>query len=132
MGNSDSSDDGHVKSKLIKLNRGNWSIWRSQIHTIICTKGYEDLMDSKWTNANKETKEYCKMCAWGVNKLYNTVDEDLHPIIIENKNNLFDALNALSKACGENSVVMLCNKVYHLINLTYEPGTSLAQHLSTF
>jgi hypothetical protein len=132
MGNSDSSDDGHSATKLVKLNRGNWSIWKSRFRTIIYAKGYEDLMDAKWTNANKETKEFRKMCAWGINKLYTTVEEDLHPIIISNEDNLFDALNALSSACGEKSVVMICDKLYHLINLTYEPGTSLAQHISSF
>ena len=89
-------------------------------------------MDIEWTESNKNTKEFCKMCAWGIKKLYSTVEEDLHPVIIANKKNMFKALNVLSTACGESSVVMICNKLYHLINLSYEPGTSLAQHISTF
>jgi hypothetical protein len=89
-------------------------------------------MSNTWTQANYKTKEYRKMCAWATNKLYATVDEDLHPIIIKNEGNLVNALNALGVACGEKSVIMVCDKLFHLINLTYEPGTSLAQHISNF
>jgi hypothetical protein len=89
-------------------------------------------MNGVWTEANKETKEYRQMCAWTVNKLYAAVEEDLHPIIIANEKNVFNALNALGTACGESSVAVLCNILFHLVNLTYVPGTSLAQQISTF
>jgi hypothetical protein len=72
------------------------------------------------------------MCAWTVNKLYATVEEDLHPIIIANEKNVFEALNALETACGKRSVVVMCDKLFHLVNLTYVPGTSLSQHISAF
>ena len=129
---SDSSDDDRVKTKLIKLNRSNWSIWKSRLSTIIIGKGYEDLMNGEWTEKNSDTKEYRQMCAWTVNKLYATVEEDLHPIIIANEKNVFNALTALGAACGESSVVVMCDKLFHLVNLTYTPGTSLSQHISAF
>ena len=114
---SDSSDDDRVKTKMVKLNRSNWSIWKSRLSTIIIGKGYEDLMNGEWTEKNGDTKEYRQMCAWTVNKLYATVEEDLHPIIIANEKNVFNALTALGAACGESSVVVMCDKLFHLVNL---------------
>ncbi|KNZ47303.1 uncharacterized protein VP01_6520g1, partial [Puccinia sorghi] len=110
----DSSDDDH------------------SICTIIHAKGYEDIMDGVWTKTNKNTKNYQKMYAWGIMKLYATVEDDLHPVIISKENKFFDSLNALSVACGEKSIITLFNKLFQLINLIYNPGSSLAQHISIF
>lgn len=38
----------------------------------------------------------------------------------------------LANACGEKSIIRLCNKLFSLLNCSYVPGASLAEHLISF
>ncbi|KNZ61240.1 uncharacterized protein VP01_14300g1, partial [Puccinia sorghi] len=52
--------------------------------------GYENLMDLEWVKANKKTPEYRKMLAWTMNKLYESVKEELHPVIMSSEQEIYD------------------------------------------
>ncbi|KNZ54340.1 hypothetical protein VP01_2972g2 [Puccinia sorghi] len=134
MGNSDSSDDGRTtKSRFEKLSRHNWATWKARFMNVIVAKGYEDLMDLGWVATNKKTAEYRKMSAWAMNKLYESVKEELHPVIMGSEQDIYTAMESLANACGEKSVIRLCDKLFSLINcvsLHQDEGmTSLVQTL---
>ncbi|PLW32187.1 hypothetical protein PCASD_21681 [Puccinia coronata f. sp. avenae] len=131
---SGSSDDdrGRVRSTFEKLNRHNWATWRNRFQDIVTTKGYERLMNPEWVKVNKDTAEYRQMSAWTMTKLYGAVKEELHPVLTAYHGDIYGAFTALSTACGEKSVIRLCDKLFTLINSTYNPGSSLADHVTTF
>ena len=128
---SDSSDDGRSQSRFEKLTRHNWAPWRTCFKNIVTAKGYKNLMNVTWFTANKNTPKSRKMLAWAMNKLYAAVSRDLHPIIASNTD-IYAAFKALSTACGEKSVLTLWNKLFNLINLSYNPKTLMAAHLFEF
>lgn len=134
MGNhSDSSEDEKsYRSKFEKLNRHNWATWKPRFENIITAKGYEDLMKQDWVAANKKKPEYRQMTAWAMNKLYATVRSEFHPILASHEYDLYGAFEALAGACGEKSIIRLCDKLYTMINTTYQPGSSLGEHLTMF
>jgi hypothetical protein len=72
------------------------------------------------------------MNAWAMNKLYELVKSEFHPILADHKNNIHGAFKALATACGEKLILLLCDKLFNLINLSYNPNTSIAQHLVEF
>ncbi|KNZ48380.1 hypothetical protein VP01_5709g1, partial [Puccinia sorghi] len=133
MGNSDSSDNGRItKSRFEKLSRHNWAVWKARFMNVIVAKGYKNLMDLEWVKANKKTPEYRKMSAWTMNKLYKLVKEELHPVIMSSEQDIYNAMENLANACGEKSIIRLCNKLFSLLNCSYVPGASLAEHLISF
>ncbi|PLW30746.1 hypothetical protein PCANC_27795, partial [Puccinia coronata f. sp. avenae] len=134
MGNSsDSSDDGRsTRSKLEKLSQHNWSTWKPRFKNIITAKGYKKLMNKEWVDANKGTAKFRQMSAWAMNKLYTVAKSEFHPILATHVGNIYGAFKSLSTACGETSVLTLCDKLFNLINMSYNPETSMAQHLSEF
>jgi hypothetical protein len=67
-----------------------------------------------------------------MNKLYGAVKEELHPVISAHNGDIYGAMEALASACGEKSVLRLCDKLFSLINFVYTPGSSLAKHVMTF
>jgi hypothetical protein len=135
MGKSSySSDDeqGLSRSTFEKLNRHNWATWKNCFKDIVTAKGYELLMDQEWVKINNKTDEYRQMSAWAMTKLYGAVKEELHPVLTAHHGDIYGAFAALSTACGEKSVIRLCDKLFMLINTTYTPGSSLANHVTTF
>ncbi|MBW0531052.1 hypothetical protein O181_070767 [Austropuccinia psidii MF-1] len=63
--------------------------------------------------------------------LLSTVSEELQPVLLQ-KEYFLESLKALSKACGQNSMVTLCQQLFELVNLTYDPNTSLVNHAYKF
>ncbi|MBW0473798.1 hypothetical protein O181_013513 [Austropuccinia psidii MF-1] len=63
--------------------------------------------------------------------LLSTISEELQPVLLQ-KEYFLQSLEALSKACGQNSMVTLCQQLFELVNLTYDPNTSLANHTYKF
>ncbi|KAH9468237.1 hypothetical protein Pst134EA_033418 [Puccinia striiformis f. sp. tritici] len=72
------------------------------------------------------------MSAWAMGKLRATVKSELHPVFTGYSKDLFRAMDALATACGEKSVILLCDKLFTLINSSYVPGSSLAEHATLF
>ena len=89
-------------------------------------------MNKEWVDANKETAKFRQMSAWAMNKLYTVVKSEFHPILANHVGDIYGAFKSLSTACGETSVLTLCDKLFNLINMSYNPETSMAQHLSEF
>jgi hypothetical protein len=58
-------------------------------------------MNPEWVKQNKTTPEYWKMSAWAMNKLYESLKSDLHPIVANHKGNIYGAFHAFATACGE-------------------------------
>jgi hypothetical protein len=81
---------------------------------------------------NKDTPGYRQMSAWAMTKLYGSVKEELHPVLTAYHGNIYGAFTALLTACGKKSVIRLCDKLFTLINSVYAPGSSLADHVTTF
>ncbi|KNZ45841.1 uncharacterized protein VP01_7754g1, partial [Puccinia sorghi] len=81
--------------------------------------GYENLMDLEWVKANNKTPEYRKMSAWTM-------------IIMSSEQDIYNAMENLANACGEKSIIRLCDKLFSLLNCSYVPGASLAEHLISF
>ncbi|OAV95240.1 hypothetical protein PTTG_10193 [Puccinia triticina 1-1 BBBD Race 1] len=132
MGNSsDSSNNDKTSCAMLKrLDRHNWSTWKKRFENVITAKGYEEIMNNDWIKVNNKTPEYRKMLAWCMNKLFSAVKEELHPVLLANNSNIYAAMDALANACGEKSILTLCNKLFTMINCTYFPGLSLSQHLN--
>ncbi|MBW0483797.1 hypothetical protein O181_023512 [Austropuccinia psidii MF-1] len=63
--------------------------------------------------------------------LLSTVSEELQPVLLQ-KEYFLESLKALSEACGQNCMVTLCQRLFDLVNLTYDPNTSLANHAYKF
>jgi hypothetical protein len=127
MGKSaDSSDNdrGRVRSTFEKLNCHNWATWRNCFQDVGTAKGYKCLMKLEWVKDNKETTKYRQMSAWAMTKLYGAVKEELHLVLTAYHGNIYGDFSALAAACGEKSVIWLCNKLFTLINSAYTPGSS--------
>ncbi|MBW0570991.1 hypothetical protein O181_110706 [Austropuccinia psidii MF-1] len=63
--------------------------------------------------------------------LLSTVSDKLQPVLLQ-KDYFLKSLEALAKACGQNSIITLCQKLFDLVNLTYDPNTSLENHAYKF
>ncbi|MBW0504134.1 hypothetical protein O181_043849 [Austropuccinia psidii MF-1] len=59
--------------------------------------------------------------------LLSTVSEELQPVLLQ-KEYFLESLKALSAACGQTSMVTLCQRLFDLLNLTYDPNNSLENH----
>ncbi|MBW0592025.1 hypothetical protein O181_131740 [Austropuccinia psidii MF-1] len=85
-------------------------------------------------NRKKPTKsstELVKANAFSISTLLSTVSEELQPVLPQ-KGYFHESLEALAKACGQSSIITLCQKLFDLVNLTYDPNTSLASHSYKF
>ncbi|MBW0530361.1 hypothetical protein O181_070076 [Austropuccinia psidii MF-1] len=125
--------EGEVLSKqsIVKLNRQNWIWWQQQLKYAFLHKGYNNLFNSKWTKTNKSTPEFIKANAFGMSTLLSTVSEELQQVLLQ-KEYFLKSLKAFSKACGKNSMITLCQQLFELVNLTYNPNTSLANQAYKF
>jgi hypothetical protein len=99
---------------------------------IVTAKGYKTLMNLEWVVQNIKTPEFQKTTAWAMNKLYELVKSKFHPILADHTNNIYRSIQVLATACGKKLILLLCNKLFNLINLSYNPDTSIAQHLVEF
>ncbi|MBW0466801.1 hypothetical protein O181_006516 [Austropuccinia psidii MF-1] len=77
--------------------------------------------------SNRSSPEFIKGNAFGMSTLSSTLSEELQPVLLQ-KYYFLKSLEALSKACGQNSIVILCQRLFELFNLTYDQITSLASH----
>ncbi|MBW0469873.1 hypothetical protein O181_009588 [Austropuccinia psidii MF-1] len=124
---------GEVMSKksIVKLNQQNWIWWRQQLKYAFLYKGYNNLFNAEWTKTNKCTPKFIKANAFGMSTLLSTISEELQPVLLQ-KEYFLKSLKALSKACGKNSMVTLCQRLFELVNLTYDSNTSLTNHTYKF
>ncbi|MBW0557814.1 hypothetical protein O181_097529, partial [Austropuccinia psidii MF-1] len=127
----DTEGEEMSKQSIVKLNRQNWIWWRQQLKYSFLYKGYDRLFKAKWTKSNKSTPKFIKANAFGMSTLLSTVSEELQPVLLQ-KEYFLKSREALSEACGQNSMVTLCQRLFDLVNLTHNPSTSLANHAYKF
>ncbi|MBW0469743.1 hypothetical protein O181_009458 [Austropuccinia psidii MF-1] len=120
-----------ARQPIVKLNCQNWIWCHQQLKYAFVYKGYNNLFDTKWTKSNKSSPELIKANAFGMSTLLSTVSDKLQPVPLQ-KEYFPESLEALAKACGQNSIITLCQKLFDLVNLTYDPNTSLANHAYKF
>ncbi|MBW0509218.1 hypothetical protein O181_048933 [Austropuccinia psidii MF-1] len=125
--------EGDVVSRqpIVKLTRQNWIWWCQQLRYAFLYKGYNNLFNAEWTKSNKSSPEFIKANAFGMYTLLSTVSDKLQPVLLQ-KDYFLESLEALAKSCGQNSIITLCQKLFDLVNLTYDPNTSLANHAYKF
>jgi len=64
--------------------------------------------------------------------LYQSVNKELKSSINKNNKSFIDAFNALAIQCGQKSIVVICEKLFKLLSIIYQPGTSVVDHLTNF
>ncbi|MBW0478015.1 hypothetical protein O181_017730 [Austropuccinia psidii MF-1] len=63
--------------------------------------------------------------------LLSTISEELQSVLLQ-KEYFLKSLKALLEACGQNSMVTLCQRLFELVNCTYDSNTSLTNHTYKF
>ncbi|MBW0539805.1 hypothetical protein O181_079520 [Austropuccinia psidii MF-1] len=120
-----------ARQPIVKLTRQNWIWWRQKLKYAFVYKGYNNLFDAEWTKSNKSSPEFIKANAFGMSTLLSTISDKLQPVLLQ-KDYFLKSLEALAEACGQNSIITLFQKLFDLVNLTYDPNTSLASHAYKF
>ncbi|MBW0547744.1 hypothetical protein O181_087459 [Austropuccinia psidii MF-1] len=126
----ESYDDGSSKMRVKMLNGENWMQWFEQLTFLFTYKGYDDLLNEEWVKRNKTLPEYKVKNVFAMSTLYNTVHEDLQPLFYDKKD-FVEAIRTLSEACGQTSVILLCDSLFEMDTI-YDPGTSLKAHVLRF
>ncbi|OAV94236.1 hypothetical protein PTTG_27077 [Puccinia triticina 1-1 BBBD Race 1] len=126
------SDDLIALSKICikKINRKNFAAWSYHLEQYINGQGNNELF-SKSYHKKPHVKKYKKKNLAAISLLLSTVCKELHPEI-RTHSNFFDAWNALARACGKDSIVVICEKLFKLLSLEYDPSSSLQAHISAF
>ncbi|MBW0514987.1 hypothetical protein O181_054702 [Austropuccinia psidii MF-1] len=130
-GNHSSSDDEGYQTKIITLTRDNWVKWSCQQENLLAGKGHENLL-SPPSESDKIPLKFKKCNGSALALLWTCVCSDMHGVLLAHKNFFYDSWEALGKACGKNSVVVMCETLFKLMSLQFEPGSSLEKHIDTF
>ncbi|OAV96790.1 hypothetical protein PTTG_26252 [Puccinia triticina 1-1 BBBD Race 1] len=131
---SQSSSNEVVSSTKIcikKLNQTNYWAWRYHMDNYMVGRGDEDLFESKYYEQKPLPPNYKKRNAGAISLLLSVVSDELHHEIQAHETFL-NAWNALSTACGNDSVVFICEKLFELLSLEFEPQSSLQAQISKF
>ncbi|MBW0587778.1 hypothetical protein O181_127493 [Austropuccinia psidii MF-1] len=129
-GPSDGNDKGSSRMKIKVLTRNNWMQWFEQLTLLFMYKGYEMLFDEEWVKKNKLNSDYKIKNAFAMSTLYNTVHEDLQPLLYDQKD-FGQAIQSLRMASGKTSVISLCDSLFEM-DLTFNPLSSLQAHVLRF
>ncbi|MBW0543075.1 hypothetical protein O181_082790, partial [Austropuccinia psidii MF-1] len=130
-GDHSSSDDEGYQTKIITLTRDKWVQWSCQLENFLVGKGNEDLL-SPPSESDKISLKFKKRNGSALALLWTCVCSDMHGVLLAHKNSFYDSWEALGKACGKNSVVVMCETLFKLMSLQFEPGSSLEKHINTF
>ncbi|MBW0535667.1 hypothetical protein O181_075382 [Austropuccinia psidii MF-1] len=125
-GDHSSSDDEGYWTKVITLTRDNWVQWSCQLENFLAGKGHESLL-SPPSESDKISLKFKKRNGSALALLWTCVCSDMHGVLLAH-----DSWEALGKACGKNSVVVMCETLFKLMSLQFEPGSSLEKHIDTF
>ncbi|OAV84971.1 hypothetical protein PTTG_30905 [Puccinia triticina 1-1 BBBD Race 1] len=129
---SSDSDESITPSKIRikKLNRKNYAAWCYHLEQCLLGRGNDELFEASFYQ-KPHSKKYKKKNSAAISLLLSTVCDELHPEI-RTHNNFLDAWNSLARACGKDSIVVICEKLFELLSLEYDPSTSLQDHIATF
>jgi len=127
-----SSDNTPSSIKIEKLTASNWISWKSKFVLYLRAHNLYELFDPEWCGLERNQNKFKLKNYRALNALYQAVSKDLHNEILANDSSFTDAWNALSTACGQNSVVSICAAYREVNRMVYQPGTSLNDHISKF
>ncbi|MBW0565902.1 hypothetical protein O181_105617 [Austropuccinia psidii MF-1] len=127
---SSSKDDGY-QTKIITLNQENWVQWSFQFEKFLTGRGHEDLLSPSTTEEIKSPK-FKKKNSSALALFWTCVSSDFHGVLLSNKGSFYDSWKALGEACGKNSIVIMCETLFKLMSIQYEPGSSLEKHIDLF
>ncbi|MBW0491221.1 hypothetical protein O181_030936 [Austropuccinia psidii MF-1] len=126
-----SSDEEMIKAKMIKLTCTNWVQWRFQFENYLISKGMDNLLDPPSEDV-KKTIKFKKRNGAAPTLLWSSVSSKFEGVLLKNKSSFYNCWVGLGNCCGKNSVVVICQTLQKLINLRYEPGSSLEKHVDDF
>ncbi|MBW0494506.1 hypothetical protein O181_034221 [Austropuccinia psidii MF-1] len=92
-------------------------------------------MDDLFTAPTKEVKKtnrFWKKNSCAISLLWSSVSPEFEGILLNNKTSFINCWDALGSACGKNSIITISRTLHKLINLCYEPGSSLENHISEY
>ncbi|MBW0514072.1 hypothetical protein O181_053787 [Austropuccinia psidii MF-1] len=126
-----SADEEVIKAKMTNLTRTNWVQWSCQFENYLISKGMDDLLDPP-TKDVKKTSKFKKRNGGALTLLWSSVSTEFEGVLLNNKSSFYNCWVGLGNCCGKNSVVVICQTLHKLVNLRYEPGTSLEKHIDEF
>ncbi|MBW0551312.1 hypothetical protein O181_091027 [Austropuccinia psidii MF-1] len=129
--NDSSSDEEVIKARMTKLTRTNWVQWSCQFKNYLIRKGMDDLLDPPSEDVKKTTK-FKKRNGGALTLLWSSVSTEFEGVLLNNKTSFYNYWVGLGNCCGKNSVVVICQMLHKLVNLRYEPGSSLEKHVDEF
>ncbi|MBW0497800.1 hypothetical protein O181_037515 [Austropuccinia psidii MF-1] len=130
-GNHSSSDDKGYWTKIIVLNHDNWVQWSCQLENFLSGKGHESLL-SPPSDSDKLSSKFKKMNSSALALLWTCVAPERQGILLAHCGSFFESWVALGRSCGKNSIVIMCETLFKLISIQYEPGMSLENHIDNF
>ncbi|MBW0534726.1 hypothetical protein O181_074441 [Austropuccinia psidii MF-1] len=132
INNEDSSSgEEPIKTKLIKLTQTNWVQWSCQVENYFIRKGMDNLFSAP-TEEVQNTNKFQKKNSCAIALLWSSISPEFEGILLNNKTSFLKCWDALSSACGKNSIITLSQTLQKLINLCYEPGSSLESHINKY
>ncbi|MBW0489671.1 hypothetical protein O181_029386 [Austropuccinia psidii MF-1] len=126
-----SSDEELIRTKLIKLTQTNWVQWSCQVENYFISKGIDDLFTAP-TKEVKKTNKFRKKNSCAISLLWSSISPKFEGILLNNKTSFINCWDALGNACGKNSIIKISRTLHKLINLRYEPGSSLENHINEY
>ncbi|MBW0523919.1 hypothetical protein O181_063634 [Austropuccinia psidii MF-1] len=126
-----SSDEEVIKAKMTKLTRTNWLQRSCQFENYLVSKGIDDLFDPPSEDV-KRTIKFKKRNGAALTLLWSSVSTKLKGVLLNNKSSFYNCWVGLGNCCGKKSVVVICETLQKLVNLKYEPGSSLEKHVNDF
>ncbi|MBW0473783.1 hypothetical protein O181_013498 [Austropuccinia psidii MF-1] len=130
-GNHSSSDDEGYQTKIIILTHDNWVQWSCQLETFLAGKVHEYLL-SPPSDSDKVSLEFKKRNSSALALLWTCVAPEVQGVLLAHQGSFYESWVALGKTCGKNSVVIMCETLFKLMSIQYEPGSSLEKHIDTF
>jgi hypothetical protein len=127
---SSDSDSRPSHLRIDRLDTTNYITWKSQFILYLESNNLDSLLVYEWTDDDKNTTKYKKKNSRALQALYQGVSKELHPEIFQKT--FIDAWEALATACGQNSVVTICEAYREVNRMIYQPGTSLPDHIRSF
>jgi len=126
------SDSAPSTIRIKKLTTKNWVSWKSKFVLYMRAHSLYQLFDAEWCALERNEEKFKIKNYRAFNALYQAVSKGLHDKILANDSSFLDAWNALSTACGQNSVVSICAAYREVNRMVYQPGTSLTEHILQF
>ncbi|MBW0497177.1 hypothetical protein O181_036892 [Austropuccinia psidii MF-1] len=126
-----SSDEEVIKAKMIKLTRTNWVQWSCQFENYLVSKGMDKLLDPPSGDV-KKTIKFKKRNGAALTLLWSSVSTKFEGVLFNNKSSFYNCWVGLGNCCRKNSVIVICQTLQKLVNLRYEPGSSLEKRVDNF